>query len=51
MVQIRQRFFFKALGKHAMVWEKIWWKGEEGKVKFILKEGIWTEVVYILDTC
>lgn len=42
------RGFFKALGNHAMVWKKIWWKREEGKVKFILKEDIWTEV-YILD--
>lgn len=24
---------------------------ERGKVKFILKEDIWTEVIYILDTC
>ena len=50
-MQIRQGFFFKAMGNHAMVWEKIWWKGEEDEVKFILKEGIWAEVVYILDTC
>lgn len=34
-----------------MVRKRFGEKEREGKVKFILKEDIWTEVIYILDTC